>query len=196
ANIYDVETRWDPGPGLSRTQAQAPPSSAEPLLVPSTEPQTGEDKEIGKIFISYSHSDAKWLTQVQIALRPLKIYQNIDFWDDTRIKVGSQWRSEIKDAIERAEIVILLVSKEFLASEFIANNELPPLMKAVKRRGKLIIPIILNHVFLPPSVGLDEFQSLNPHSKPLAGMSKVGQAKVFSELAKIVNTHFEGSKLR
>src|SRR5262249_36350461 len=105
----------------------------------------------------------KWLTQVQIALRPLKIYQNIDFWDDTRIKVGSQWRSEIKDAIERAEIVILLVSKEFLASEFIANNELPPLMKAVKRRGKLIIPIILNHVFLPPSLGLDEFQSLIPN---------------------------------
>jgi len=100
-------------------------------------------------------------------------------------------RTDIKDAVDRAEIVILLVSKEFLASEFIANNELPPLIKAAKQRGKLVIPIILNHEFLPPSLGLDELQSLNPHSKPLAGMSKVGQAKVFSELAETVNTHFE-----
>jgi hypothetical protein len=188
ANIYDVETRWDPGPRLAG--ATPLPATAELPIFPAPEPPAPVLKPGGKIFISYSHKDAKWLTQVQVALQPLKLYQEgIDFWDDTRIDVGSQWRADIKTAMEEATIVILLLSMHFLASEFIAKNELPPLMKAAKQHGKLIIPIIVEHIFIPPALGLDEFQSLNPPSKPLAGMSKVTQSKLFAELARMVHTH-------
>src|SRR5262249_18426613 len=107
-------------------------------------------------------------------------------------KVGSQWRADIKTAMAEANIVILLISMQFLASEFIAKNELPPLIKGAKQQGKLIIPITIEHVFLPPSLGLDEFQSLNPPSKPLAGMSKVAQSKLFSGLVQMIHTHLSG----
>jgi hypothetical protein len=190
ADIYDVETRWDPALSApSRVEAVEPPSSV--LDRPASVSQTEDNRKGGsEIFISYSRRDAKSLTDVQTYLRPLRIYSKIEIWDDTRITPGSPWRTEIKDAIERAEVFILLISAHFVASEFIAKNELPPLLKAAEQQGKLVIPLILNHTFLAAVPELAEFQSLNAPSKPLLGMSKVGRAKVLKQLAETVHAHF------
>lgn len=49
----------------------------------------------------------------------------VERWDDTLIDPGSNWREEIKVAIESAKVAILIVSADFLASDFIVNNEIP-----------------------------------------------------------------------
>jgi hypothetical protein len=190
ANIYDVEIRWDPTlSGLSR-EAARPVSSALALSANAKISLENDVKKESEIFISYSHRDVKWLTSVQTYLQSLKLYNNIDYWDDTRIKPGSQWRTDIRDAIiQRAEVFILLISANFLASDFIAKNELHPLLKAAKQEGKLVVPVILNHAFLDAVPELAEFRSLNPPSKPLEGMSRVGQGKLLTELAKTIYTH-------
>jgi internalin A len=45
-----------------------------------------------QVFISYSHTDAEWLTRLQIMLRPLTRNQTITVWDDTRVPPGSKYR--------------------------------------------------------------------------------------------------------
>ncbi len=50
----------------------------------------------------------------------------MDIREDTRIRAGSKWRDEIRAAVERANVAVLIVSADFLASDFVRMNELPP----------------------------------------------------------------------
>lgn len=52
----------------------------------------------------------------------------IELWNDTRIKAGEHWRSALEASIEETKVAVLLVSTRFLASDFIYNNVLPPLL--------------------------------------------------------------------
>ncbi len=130
-----------------------------------------ETRERDKIFISYSHRDQEWLDKLQIYLKPLERKKLVDRWDDSRIKTGMKWRDEIKKALDSAKIAILLVSSNFLSSDFIAADELPPLLKAAQEEGAVILPIIINPCRTSFSMSdLEPFQTVNPPDKPLTGM--------------------------
>lgn len=70
------------------------------------------------IFVSYSHRDKRWLEELQVHLAPLVRGGQVNLWDNTRIKAGAQWKEQIKQALEVADIAILLISHYFLASNF------------------------------------------------------------------------------
>jgi hypothetical protein len=122
------------------------------------------------VFVSYSHADAKWLTGMRAHLKPLERRGLIAQWDDTKIKPGTHWREEIRSALERAKVAVLLVSADFLASDFIATNELPPLLNAAKERGTLILALIVRPCRFEKTE-LAQFQAVNPPSKPLSALS-------------------------
>ena len=124
-----------------------------------------------QVFISYSHRDKEWLERLQIFLRPLEREGKIQCWDDTRIQPGQKWQEEIEKALASACMVILLVSADFMASDFIANNELQPLLAAAEAEGVIILPVILSSSRFPRTPSLSRFQALNPLDKPLLGMS-------------------------
>src|SRR5438067_632555 len=76
------------------------------------------------VFISYSHEDKEWLDRVQVHLKPLERDHAISVWSDKQIQAGSRWRQEIERALQKTRIAVLLISADFLASDFIANDEL------------------------------------------------------------------------
>lgn len=138
------------------------------------------------VFVSYSHRDASWLARLRVHLKPLERDYKIDIWDDTRILAGAKWRQEIERALDEAAVAILLVSSEFLASDFIAKNELPPLLQAAEQEGTIILPIILSPCSYKREKGLSDFQAINDPSKPLIGLSKSRQEAVFESVAERV----------
>jgi TIR domain len=138
-----------------------------------------------KIFISYSHQDCKYLERLLVHLVTLERDGLIDIWSDTKIVPGSNWREEISQAIDPAKVAVLLVSADFLASQFIAENELPPLLAAAKTKGTVILPIILSPCSFASST-LSQFQAVNSPSYPLSRMSRHQKEEQWAKVAEII----------
>ena len=71
------------------------------------------------VFFSYSHRDKVWLDRLLIFLKPYVRQGRLSVWADPYIKVGDRWRRDIEAALDRTQIAGLLVSPDFLASDFI-----------------------------------------------------------------------------
>ncbi|NJL50145.1 MAG: toll/interleukin-1 receptor domain-containing protein [Leptolyngbyaceae cyanobacterium SM2_5_2] len=71
------------------------------------------------IFISYSHRDEGLKDElVNYHLKPLKRDGKINTWQDRDIEAGAEWAEEIKTNLEKADIVLLLITRHFLASDY------------------------------------------------------------------------------
>lgn len=138
------------------------------------------------VFVSYSHADVRWLERLRVHLKPLERQGALALWDDTRIKPGSRWREEIRNALEHARVAVLLVTADFLASDFITTNELPPLLRAARKRGTLILPVIINHCRFEQTEGLSEFQAVNCPSKPLVAFRSARREELFRDLSRSI----------
>lgn len=135
------------------------------------------------IFISYSHQDKKYLDRLRVHLKPLEKQGLIELWDDTRIQTGDLWRNEISTALENAAIAILLISADFLASDFITENELPPLLNNAEKKGTKILPVILKASRFEREKSLSQFQALNPPSNPISNMNEHEQEVLWNALS-------------
>ena len=138
-----------------------------------------------KVFVSYSHKDKQpWLEKLQTHLKVLENEGlSLNMWDDTKIKAGMKWREEIEKALASAKVAILLVSTDFLASDFILQDELPPLLKAAEKDGAIILPIILKSCRYTDSKHLKEFQAVNDPRKPLSILTENEQDEVLLGLS-------------
>ncbi|HEU4887928.1 MAG TPA: toll/interleukin-1 receptor domain-containing protein, partial [Thermoanaerobaculia bacterium] len=135
------------------------------------------------VFISYSHRDEQWLQRVLIHLRPLARETGLEIWSDRRIEAGSQWREEITNAIASAKAMILIISADFLASDFIATDELPPLLEASRNEGAIILPLIVSPSRFSHTPQLSRFQAVNDPSRPVSALPEFEREEVFVRLA-------------
>lgn len=133
------------------------------------------------VFICYSHSDAKWLEHLQPYFKPLERQGEISVWNDTQIQPGQKWKEEIRRALGRAKVAVLLVSQAFLASDFITQQELPSILKAEKERGLTVFWIAISSCTYY-GTPIEDFQAANNPEKPLDSFRP---AKLKSELVKI-----------
>lgn len=129
------------------------------------------DMNKNNIFISYAHADEKWLNLIKTNLNGLRhIVGGFDYWDDERIRTGDKWKQEIEKALQSSGAAILIITPNFLASDFILNNELPPILAKAQETGTHIFPVIARKSLFNRSP-LSEFQAVNPPEKPLNACS-------------------------
>ena len=123
------------------------------------------------IFISYSHKDAEWLEKVKTHLKPLSRYYGIEEWDDQKLRTSDKWKEEISKALNNATIAVLLFSPDFMASDFIINNELQPLLENAVKKGVKIMPVMVRPCATFEESGLSDYQASNGPDKTLIEMS-------------------------
>ncbi len=134
------------------------------------------------VFISYSHLDKEHLSDVQRHFKPF--LSHIDFWDDTKILPGQKWKDEIRNAINKCKVAILLVSTDFLGSEFISTDELPPLLKAAEENGAVILIVILKPCLFEDFDTLNQYQAMNPPSRPVIKMDYSEKEELYVNLVR------------
>jgi len=138
-----------------------------------------------KVFISYSHSDSRWLDRLRVHLAPIEREGTLDLWDDTRIAAGQRWEEALRDALETAKVIVLLVSADFLASDFIIEGELPALLDRTSASGTTIIPLILSpSLFNHTNLGM--FQAINSPEHPVSNMSPREQENMFARVSQTI----------
>jgi len=147
-----------------------------------------------EIFISYSHLDSEWLGILQTHLKPIIRNKKVSIWDDTQIRAGMEWREEISKAISRAKVAVLLVSPSFLASNFIAENELPLLLNAAKAEGLTIIWIPLRYAFYEETI-IKEYQPAHSPAQPIASLDSSAQDKALVNICKKIKSAAEEQTL-
>ena len=98
------------------------------------------------VFVSYSHDDAAWAQAFTEILKPLVRSKRLHMWvDSTNIRVGERWHPEIERGVAGSDLALLLVSRSYLASDYIMETELPALVAAGVRLAPALVGDCLWH---------------------------------------------------
>lgn len=120
-----------------------------------------------RLFIAYAREDRAHLDQLRLALRPYERNGTLLVFVDSNVEAGRPWQAEIDDALLRAEIVLLLLSNDFLDSEACMDREVPLIMQRHQRKACEVVPIVVREC----RFDLTELRSLNaikPGDLPVA----------------------------
>ncbi len=134
-----------------------------------------------KVFISYSHKDEDAMKELDKFLGPLERKGEITIWTDRKILPGQNWKDAILSNLEDADLTLLLVSANFLDSDFINKEEIPRAFQRMNDHGKHVIPIILNYC-LWDMTSLSALQATPKDGRPIADFGNPAQA--WSEVAR------------
>lgn len=135
-----------------------------------------------KVFISYSREDEAWKDQL---LKHLKVSLDSDVlevWDDTRIPVGSQWERELHEAIDHSRLAILLISADFLSSQYVRDVEVPTLLARSQAEDLALLPVLVRPCAWKTVSWIRDHQLFPGEGRALSGGSAV---EIETDLAKI-----------
>ena len=130
-------------------------------------------KEI-ELFFCYAQKDEKYLKELQKQLIPLQKKKLIGMWCDRDIDAGAEWQREIDSHLNTAHIILLLISPDFMASDYCYSVELEQAIMRHERGDARVIPIILRPVYWEGTLG--RLTALPTNTKPITSWPKQGQA--------------------
>jgi tetratricopeptide (TPR) repeat protein len=143
----------------------------------------------GRIFVSYSHRGRgpEWKAAL---LRSLQVFERqhlLDVWEDGKIRVSSYWEDDIEQAMDEAQLAVVLLTKEALESEFILTKELPRLSERQQRDKLPVFPVICEPCDWRAHDWLRATQAPNA-SNPLCDLKPEAQERAFRQLATAIAT--------
>jgi hypothetical protein len=95
------------------------------------------------LFISYSHQDENYLRQLETHLAPLRRSGLVRAWYDHRISPGAEWSREIDLQLERAQIILIMLSPDYLASDYSFDVEVKRALERHDLGVARVIPVVL-----------------------------------------------------
>jgi hypothetical protein len=119
-----------------------------------------------KVFLSYSHIDEKYRDELAKHLNILKRLKIIETWHDRRILPGEDWSNSINENLNNADIILLLVSVDFINSEYCFELEMNQAIARHESGEAVVIPIIIRPC-LWQRLPFGKFQTATRDGKPV-----------------------------
>ena len=160
-----------PAQPIQHTQASHSVTSPRPLRT--------------SVFISYSRKDKRYLEELHTHLAYYVRKEALNFWDDTMIPPGSNWRRETEKALQSAKVIVLLISPDYLASDFIVNHDLPLALAGAEQEGTIILPVILRRCAFKDTE-LAQYQAVADPSTPLSEMKPAKRDAVWLKVVECI----------
>jgi internalin A len=105
-----------------------------------------EQSQAARLFYSYSHRDEDLRNELETHLKLLQRQGLIETWNDRKIEAGDDWKRRIDENLERADIILLLVSADFIASDYCYEKEMNRALEREKNGEARVIPVIVRDV--------------------------------------------------
>jgi internalin A len=99
-----------------------------------------------RLFYSYSHKDENLRNELETHLKLLQRQGLIDTWHDRKIEAGDEWKQKIDENLEQADIILLLVSADFIASDYCYEKEMRRALERHENNETRVIPVIIRDV--------------------------------------------------
>jgi hypothetical protein len=100
-----------------------------------------------ELFYSYSHRDEELRGELEKHLTILRRQGVIRDWHDRKIASGSEWRGQIDEHLERSQLILLLISADFIASDYCYDIELTRAMERHHAGTARVVPVVLRPVY-------------------------------------------------
>jgi len=106
----------------------------------------GRQGEAVRLFYSYSHKDESLRNELETHLKLLQRQGLIEPWHDRQIEAGDEWKQKIDEHLERAAIILLLVSADFISSDYRYEKEMRQALERHERGEAQVIPVVVRDV--------------------------------------------------
>lgn len=135
------------------------------------------------VFISYSRIDEKARDRLHLFLEPAVQSGIISVWDDKLLNAGDEWNVKIGEAISRATVAVLLVSTDYLASDWVSKQEAPRLLDLMKKGRLRIVPLLIKPCSWQQISWLRNIQLFPSDANPITIQPRTAQDRLFKQAA-------------
>lgn len=182
------ETMIQPIPAIDSLPVPSPVPSAPAGI--TEKPMMTENQAV-EVFFSYAHEDETLRDKLANHLKLLQRQGLINAWYDRDISAGEEWKKEIEQQLNSAQIILLLISDDFLASDFCWSVELERAMERHEAGEARVIPVILREVDWH-GAPFGKLQALPKNAEPVMNWANIDQA--FTDVARGIRKVVEALK--
>ncbi len=139
-------------------------------------PQDIERRRAARVFVSYSHKDERQLNELKTHLSPLERLRLIETWYDRRIVAGEDFGEKINENLDGADIILLLVSADFIASNYCYEKEMARALERHARGEARVVPVIVRDVNWKAIPELSKLTAVPKDGKPVPKWQRKDEA--------------------
>lgn len=123
-----------------------------------------------EVFCCYAHEDQDMLGHLKKHLAPLERQGQITIWSDTNLNAGAEWKKELHEHLESADIILLLISPDFMTSDYCYSTEMGRAIARHNEGSAVVIPILLRSIFWQ-NAPFARLQMVPTNAKPVTNWS-------------------------
>ncbi|HET7462772.1 MAG TPA: TIR domain-containing protein, partial [Longimicrobium sp.] len=120
-----------------------------------------------RVFVGHNRADRRWLKRVESHLKVMRSPAKLDVWDDSRIGGGLGWCDDVERALRSATVAVLLMSADFLVTDFEHDFELLRLLLNAEGEGTVILPVIVSACKYEETPWLERLPPVNEPQRPV-----------------------------